>query len=130
MSYESPVEIICRGFTAKLEGALMEAIHTYGISVDKDELIKALQYDRNQYEKGFADGWRLHESKWISVEERLPDPNKAVLVCKTFIDKPYIDIGYVKDAETCCCASDEFIIKPWLHKLTHWMPLPEPPKGE
>jgi hypothetical protein len=67
--------------------------------------------------------------KWISVDERLPDPNKAVLVCKTFIGKPYIDIGYVKDAETCCCASDEYIIKPWLHKLTHWMPLPEPPKG-
>ena len=29
---------------------------------------------------------------------------------------------------TTCCASDEFTIQPWLHKLTHWMPLPEPPK--
>ena len=68
------------------------------------------------------------QSEWISVEERLPDPTKNVLVCKTFLGKPYIDIGCVKDAETCCCASDEFIIKPWLHELTHWMPLPKPPK--
>ncbi len=28
----------------------------YGINVNKDELIKALQYDRNQYNKGYVDG--------------------------------------------------------------------------
>ncbi len=27
-----------------------------GYKVDKDELIKALQYDRQQYEKGYKDG--------------------------------------------------------------------------
>lgn len=80
----------------------------------------------NYAEALYNAGYRKQE--WISVDERLPNPDKTVLVCKTFIDKPYIDIGYVKDAETCCCASDEFIIKPWLHKLTHWMPLPEAPK--
>ena len=30
----------------------------YGINVNKDELIKALQYDRNQYQRGYMDGRR------------------------------------------------------------------------
>lgn len=28
-----------------------------GIYVDKEELIKALRYDRQQYDKGYADGY-------------------------------------------------------------------------
>ena len=28
---------------------------TIGYDIDKDELIKALKYDRNQYDKGYAD---------------------------------------------------------------------------
>lgn len=88
------------------------------------------------YDEGFADGQKHRfgedtnvPTKWISVEDRLPEPTQNVLVCKTFRGKPYVDIGCVIDAETCRCASDEYIIKPWLHRLTHWMPLPEPPKG-
>jgi len=30
---------------------------TLGCEVDKDELIKAMQYDRNQYDKGYQDGY-------------------------------------------------------------------------
>lgn len=56
LTYQSPIEIVNQGFQTKLEGDVMEVIHSYGVSVDKDELIKALQYDRNQYEKGFVDG--------------------------------------------------------------------------
>ena len=56
MTYKSPVETIRQQVQAKFEGDVMELIHSYGINVDKDELIKALQYDRDQYRKGFADG--------------------------------------------------------------------------
>lgn len=56
MTYKSPVETISQQVQAKFEGDVMELIHSYGINVDKDELIKALQYDRDQYRKGFADG--------------------------------------------------------------------------
>ena len=90
------------------------------IDIGKD-LMKA-------YDKGYADCLAASKQEWISVEERLPNPTENVLVCKSFKGKPYIDIGYVKDANTCCCASDEYIIQPLFHKLTHWMPLPEPPK--
>ena len=38
------------------ENHIMATIRQY-VDVDKDELIRALQYDRNQYEKGFEDGY-------------------------------------------------------------------------
>lgn len=34
----------------------MKAIRKVGVNVDKSELIKALQYDRDQYAKGYEDG--------------------------------------------------------------------------
>ncbi len=56
LSYQSPVNILYQRFQAKVEGDIYQAIQSYGVHVDKDELIKALQYDRNQYQKGFIDG--------------------------------------------------------------------------
>jgi hypothetical protein len=38
------------------EKMVIKAIEKVGINVDKGELIKALQYDRNQYTKGYEDG--------------------------------------------------------------------------
>ena len=58
--YESPISQIYKDveykFKEDMENKTMEAIHHFGISVDKEELIKALQYDRNQYDKGYSDG--------------------------------------------------------------------------
>ena len=43
----------------KLEEQLMcEINYQVGYSVDKNELIKALNYDREQYDKGYKDGVR------------------------------------------------------------------------
>ncbi len=58
--YQSPISQIYKDveykFKEDMENKIMEAVHHFGISVDKEELIKALQYDRNQYEKGYSDG--------------------------------------------------------------------------
>ena len=59
MSYESPIKIIQNNFDTSLENEVMKVVMSYGISVDKDELLKALKYDRDQYEKGFAEGKRF-----------------------------------------------------------------------
>lgn len=67
MTYQSPVNLIRQGVETKIEGDIFEAILNYGISVDKDELIKALQYDRNQYEQGFIDGCR-HDTDTLKRE--------------------------------------------------------------
>jgi Zn-finger nucleic acid-binding protein len=38
-----------------LESEICKAVQKVGVNVDKDELIKALQYDRAQYQKGYND---------------------------------------------------------------------------
>ena len=58
--YKSPIEKIYREIQARMaqedENMIMTAIREVGVNVDKEELIKALQYDRNQYTKGYEDG--------------------------------------------------------------------------
>ena len=57
--YESPIELIISEIQTKLveekERRILKGVQNIGINVDKDELIRALAYDRGQYEKGYAD---------------------------------------------------------------------------
>ncbi len=61
--WESPVNIfeihepIVEEINKKTEETVFKAIHRVGVDVNKEELIKAMQYDRNQYEKGYKDGY-------------------------------------------------------------------------
>ena len=63
--------------------------------------------------------------QWISVKYRLPRSREVVVAC----DK------YGKMI-TAVCTSGEFLYYDeegyphYLKGITHWMPLPEPPKGE
>ena len=58
--YKSPIEKIYGELKTQMvqedENMVMKAIREVGVNVDKEELIKALQYDRNQYTKGYEDG--------------------------------------------------------------------------
>lgn len=62
MSYQSPIDVIYGDMQTKLEGDVLKVIQNYDIKVDKDELLKALTYDRDQYHKGWSDGWV--NAKW------------------------------------------------------------------
>ena len=42
---------------AKEDELMVTITQTIGYAVDKEELIKALQYDRDQYDKGYKDGY-------------------------------------------------------------------------
>lgn len=61
--------------------------------------------------------------EWISVKDRLPEDNKEVLIyCGS-----YHELGWYESNNKSwrsdflgCCTDD----------VTHWIPLPEPPKGE
>ena len=55
MSYQSPIEVIQTQIQSQIEGEIYKAVMRVGINVDKDELLKALQYDRGRYQKGYAD---------------------------------------------------------------------------
>lgn len=68
--YKSPIEIINDEIKMHFENEILKAIQHYEIQVDKDELIKALNYDRNQYEKGYNDAVdNLQKTgKWVGIE--------------------------------------------------------------
>ena len=116
--YQSPIEIITRQMRTQFEDNVFKAIQDYGIAVDKDELIKALQYDREQYEKGYRDGLLHRVDEWISVEERLPENGTKCLV--------YTNRGKWLDKIEITHYNEGFYIE--YCEVTHWMPLPEPPK--
>lgn len=63
--YESPVKIIAQNMQMRLEDNIITAIQKLGIDIDKKELVKALEYDRQQYDKGYADGKHNAQFQWI-----------------------------------------------------------------
>lgn len=121
--YQSPIEIITKQMRTQFEDNVFKAIQDYGIVVDKEELIKALQYDRGQYEKGFADGMLApKQSEWISVEERLPEENVYVLIAVgnsiqvariikgiSEEEREKMKNGELPDPEELCFAADKII---------------------
>lgn len=60
--YKSPIDIIMSeikfDIAKQQEENIVKAVQEYGIDIDYDELIKALNYDRNQYNKGYEDGYK------------------------------------------------------------------------
>ena len=86
LSYKSPIDLCVSQMRMehekRIEGDIYRAIHDVGIFVDKDELIKALQYDRDKYSKGFHDGYKAAAGYDKDVVE--------VVRCKDCINaKPY-----------------------------------------
>lgn len=53
--YKSPIDVIHGEMQMQLEGEIFRVVQNVGVCVDKEELLKALAYDRNQYEKGYAE---------------------------------------------------------------------------
>ena len=54
--YKSPIEIITGQIKTNYDNAIYSAVQNVGINVDREELLKALEYDRGQYEEGFREG--------------------------------------------------------------------------
>ena len=53
--YQGPIRLIYREAQQQIENSVLTAVQKIGVDVDKDELLRALAYDRWQYEKGRAD---------------------------------------------------------------------------
>lgn len=129
--YMSPislsVERIVQDFNEHTDRNVLHAVMQCGINVDRDELIKALSYDRDQYRKGFNDGYEFAQT-WISVKDRLPEYNVPVLVFDQLENMHVYQLD--NDAlygDTWVDYYDQNIKVNW---ITHWVPLPEPPKEE
>lgn len=56
LNYESPIDLIQKEMEMQVEDYIMKAVMKCGVNVNKEELLKALKYDRNQYNKGYKAG--------------------------------------------------------------------------
>lgn len=63
--WDSPINVLYNDVVTKLEGGVLKAVQDVGITVDKQELIKALQYDRDSYRRGYTDGVNHANADWI-----------------------------------------------------------------
>ena len=88
MAWNSPIDIvqeIVNDYNEKLLDNVVTQCINVGITVDKDELLKALKYDRDQYMHGYSEGVN-DSSKFDRVEEKLPNRTRDCLVV--------VEIGY------------------------------------
>ena len=81
--YESPISIMIEGARANavhgLESAVFQAVERIGVTVNREELIRALANDRASYEHGYEDGCEA-ASTWIPVAPgSLPKDREIVL---------------------------------------------------
>lgn len=148
--YESPVTVQIQKIAQQIEAQRENEItlkisEQIGVNVDKDELKRALAYDRDQYRRGYEAGWKAcseNVPQWIPIiirelteEEKeeypnctfmydckLPEDGEEVLVT-TWNGKVALDTFYHDDGcyfETYCDQED----------VIAWRPLPEPCKEE
>lgn len=114
---------------------------------------------RNMFVVDFMMSNGVTVQKWISVKDRLPENGVHVLLCCEIhrydgeIAGKYVCDGYYAEANKLIAGEYEYseeddeyylregwyeVIKNWYAYtsvpvedfVTHWMPLPEPPKGE
>ena len=74
------------------------------------------------YNNGYAKGMDTGKPKWIPVTERLPEHDyEDVLVCDR-------DLYWISFTKTKRNGEKYFVVDG--NCVTHWMPLPEPPKED
>lgn len=76
------------------------------------------RYAKNAYKEGYR-----KQSEWISVDERLPEDGETVLTisCEAEMEVCFYETAWKGVFQQC-----SGLIK--IYNITHWMPLPEPPK--
>ena len=124
--YQSPISIYETAMETIIEhreNAIFAKVQdAFDVQVDKKELIRALQYDRGQYEKGFQDGVASAEVvKWIPVSERMPERFQPVIICR---NGGKVETGW-RDVNDWWRVYGTRV-----KTVTHWMPLPEAPEVE
>lgn len=62
--YESPIKVIYNDVVEEFENEVLKAVQQVDITVDKEELIKALAYDRDSYRRGYKDGITHQNEVW------------------------------------------------------------------
>jgi len=124
--YESPITLNVADITSQIAQAqdgrlIYEVQQAIGCEIDKEELMKALKYDRDQYQKGYEDGRK--DSEWTPLtRDTLPKEGEDVL------------IQYKSNGEDYMAVSSRIDYNYWVGFgrdicVIAWQPLPKPYKG-
>lgn len=107
---------------------LFDALEFRLIDTDGDDCPKPKEYGgAEELRKLIANEVRRLRSetpRWIPVTERLPEPHRKVLVASQWIGcggATIREVGWTAAYPRCFCNRE-------CGTITHWMPLPEPPK--
>jgi hypothetical protein len=77
IGYESPITQIIGQLETQMEDDCIKVVQQCGFDVNKEELARALVYDREQYDKGYADGYTksiddfagILKERWIETDD-------------------------------------------------------------
>lgn len=115
--YKPIIEVMATQVHTQIEGEILKAVQKIGVHVDKEELLKALRYDREQYEQGFEDG--LNANKWIPCSEKTPEESLCSVIGWDEYRKRPVFIQFYDGSFQNMGSTESF-------KISAWMPLPEP----
>ena len=106
-----------------LDGAELEQDETNRAITMREKTLRIVEEQQAEIEQLKGDLARDNDvpTKWISVKDRLPDFGRRVLILGNRKDGQFIYIDQI-------CADGDWLLVNW--EVTHWMPLPEPPKGD
>lgn len=102
----------------------------------KEKLVELLQDENNPVCRWFPNNMAMMQladylisnvvtvKEWISVNDRLPEDGDIVLCYMEFGEQR---IARWYESENCWAGQ---LIDYHKEQVTHWMPLPQPPKGE
>ncbi len=83
--------------------------------------------EHTSHELAYKKGYEAGNPKWIPVTERLPEFEMPVLISLHLQGDVFARVGWLHESGMWSVPTT----KKWLSDaVTHWMPLPEPPKGE
>ena len=97
--FESPINLIMDDMKTELvkkqEEQVLRAVQRFGIVIDKEELIRALKYDRDQYDKGYRDAM----SEIIRCKDCIHRGEKPIADGRYWCDIHDTFMYYCSDAE-------------------------------
>ena len=102
LDYKSPIQITMDRMKIQTENEVLKAVQNVGISVDKERLLRALQYDSDQYYKGYND----RDKEIIRCKEcehaTMTVDNKLCKYCDEITDDDGYPITVYYDANHFC----------------------------
>ena len=128
-AWKSPINMITSDLMSEIhrviedeqEKFLFEACRNVGFDIDKEELAKALNYDRDSYKKGYETGYQKAKSElWIKAIDSLPEDGQEVFIYDSF-DRYHVGYYEAEKREFDC---DTYSIS--LDDEIRWMPCTPP----